>query len=309
MKQKHFMDIERMKISTDEIAKDNTLGFEKGDIIQITEKVDGSNASFRFDNETKMLVAFSRKHELNENNTLNGFFNWVQKLNTTTFCNYPNYVFFGEWLTSHTIPYKQEAYRRFYFYDVYDVENEKYLPQTEVKELAEKCSLNYVKEYYYGEFISWEHCKSFMEQESDISVGIQEGIVIKNQSKLNNPNTRQSFVLKLVNSQFSEIKKDRHIQKILDPNKEQERTKALEIVEKIVTKERVLKEIHKMQDEELLPKQLSSQDMKIIAQNLPKRIYNDCVKEESEYVQEAGEFFGKFSGNAVMKFAKEIVIG
>lgn len=309
MEQKKFMDIERAKFNTEEIAKNNTLGFDKGDIIQITEKVDGSNASFRYDAETNSLIAFSRKKTLDFANTLNGFYNWVQTLDVNLFAKYPNYVFFGEWLTSHTITYKQEAYKKFYFYDVYDVEKQCYLLQTEVKKLATECSLSYVKEYYYGEFISWEHCMSFMERESDISVGVQEGVVIKNQTKLNNPNTRLDFVLKLVNSQFSEIKKDNHIKKIEDPNKLKEKERAREIVEKIVTEQRVRKEILKMQDEGLLPSILTSKDMRTIAQNLPKRIYEDCLKEELEYVKECGEHFGKISGNLTMTFAKKIVLG
>ena len=48
--------------------------------------------------------------------------------------------------------------------------------------------------------------------------------------------------------------------------------------------------------------------MKIVAQNLPKRIFEDCVKEENELVVEAGEFFGKMCGSATMNWAKKRVI-
>ena len=49
--------------------------------------------------------------------------------------------------------------------------------------------------------------------------------------------------------------------------------------------------------------------MKIVAQNLPKRIFEDCVKEENELVIEAGEFFGKMCGSATMNWAKKIILG
>lgn len=208
----------------------------------------------------------------------------------------------------HTIKYVQDAYKRFYFYDVYDKEHECYLPQSEVKRLADELNLRYVQTFYDGEFISWEHCMSFMHK-SDIAVDVPEGIVVKNQTELNNPNSRTPFVLKIVNSQFSEIKKDNHRQKVEDPQKLVARTKASEIVEQIVTKNRVQKELHKMIDEGILPEKIEPQNMKTVAQNLPKRIFEDCVKEENELVIEAGEFFGKMCGSATMNWAKKIIFG
>lgn len=314
MKQKHFVDIERVKIPKDDISKNNTFGFEVGDHIVIQEKVDGSNASFRYDVETNSLVAFSRKKILDECNTLNGFFNYVQLLDKDKFKEYPNYVFFGEWLSKHTIPYHQEAYKKFYFYDIFDLNTNQYLTQGRVKLFAQMLGLNYVKTYYDGEFISWEHCKTFMERESDISIGIQEGIVIKNDTKrcieIFNPNElKYETVLKMVNDRFSEIKINNHIKKELDPQKEQEISHCKEIVDKIVTKQRVRKELLKMIDEGLLPNQLTMKEMGIIAKNLPHRIFLDCVKEEWEYVAEAGTHFGKLSNKAVINFAKEIIIG
>lgn len=186
--------------------------------------------------------------------------------------------------------------------------NECYLPQSEVKRLAEELNLRYVQTFYDGEFISWEHCMSFMHK-SDIAVDIPEGIVVKNQTELNNPNSRTPFVLKIVNSQFSEIKKDNHRQKVEDPQKLAAKAKASEIVEQIVTKNRVQKELHKMIDEGVLPQKIEPQDMRIVAQNLPKRIFEDCVKEENELVVEAGEFFGKMCGSATMNWAKKIIFG
>lgn len=314
MEQKRFVDIERVKLPTSDIAKSNVYGFERGDHIVIQEKVDGANASIRYDKDNNCLVAFSRKKTLDQNNTLNGFYNYVLSLDVDKFITYHNYVFFGEWLVSHTIKYKQEAYKKFYFYDVFDLEKNQYLLQNEVRELANELGFTYVKTYYDGKFISWEHCKSFMEQESDISIGVQEGVVIKNDTKRNiklySPNNiRFETVLKLVNAQFSEIKKDNHIKKIEDPNHIKEREHCEEIVMKIVTKQRVHKEILKMIDEQLLPNQLSMQDMKTICKILPKRIYDDCMKEEREYVIEAGEMFGKMSSHKTIEFTKEIILG
>jgi hypothetical protein len=305
MEQKKFMDISRIKEDT-QLTESNTRGFEVGDLIVVQEKVDGSNSAMAYDVETDKLVAFSRKYELSYDMTLKGFWNWVQTLDVEAFRKYPDYVFFGEWLSKHKIKYLPEAYNKFYFYDVYDKKNQCYLLQSEVKRLSEELGLIYVKTYYVGEFISWEHCKSFMKS-SDIAIGEPEGVVIKNQSKLNNPYSRTPFVLKIVNEKFSEVIKKQP--KEVNPEKEAARTQAAEIVESIVTRSRVEKEIYKMRDEGILPEKIDPSDMKLVAKNLPKRIYDDCVKEENELVIAAGEYFGKMCGSVTMIHARNIILG
>ncbi len=304
MDQKHFMDIERAKFGG-ELSASNVDGFEVGDIIQITEKWDGSNASIRYDVETGTLVAFSRKQILNFNNTLNGFYNYVQQLDAKLFADTPNYVVFGEWGNKNKIIYRPECYKRWYVYDIYDVEKQQYLPQNIVKAFAESHGLEYIHVLYEGEFISWDHCRTFMN--SPAYGDQQEGVVVKNQTKLNDPNTRQPFYLKLVNESFSEVMKNR--EKTVDPEKEAEKAKAQEIVDTIVTKRRVEKELYKMRDEGIVPEQISPSDMRTVAQNLPKRIYEDCLKEEKESVMLAGDWFGKLCGGQAMKFAREIILG
>ena len=187
------MDISRIKEDT-ELTESNTNGFEVGDHIVIQEKIDGSNAAIAYDSDTGKLVAFSRKQELNELNTLNGFYNWVQTLNSDEFKEYPNYVFFGEWLCKHKVKYIQDAYKKFYFYDVYDKENQKYLLQSEVRRLADELGLIYVNTFYNGRFISWEHCKLFMNK-SNIAIDKPEGVVCKNQTKINNPYSRKYMMI------------------------------------------------------------------------------------------------------------------
>ncbi len=300
------MDISIVKFG-DELTPANIDGFEVGDIIQISEKWDGSNASIRYDIETGKLVAFSRRLELSFDNTLNGFWNYVQGLNPEDYKNTPNYVIFGEWGVKNAITYKPEFYKNWYVYDIYDVEEEKYLPQNEVKKFVEEHGLTYIHVLYEGEFISWDHCMTFCN--SPAYGDNQEGIVIKNQSKINNKYSRTPFVLKIVNECFSEVKKDNHRQKIEDPQKIKEREHAQGIVDQIVTKRRIEKEIYKMRDEGIVPERITPQDMKIVAQNLPKRIYQDCLKEEKELVEAAGEFFGKLCGSKSMYFAKEIILG
>ena len=59
----------------------------------------------------------------------------------------------------------------------------------------------------------------------------------------------------------------------------------------------------------ILPNKIEPTDFKIIAQNLPKRIYEDLLKEELELVKACGEFGGKICAIICMNIAKELILG
>jgi hypothetical protein len=301
MQQKKFMDIQRLK---DQFVD----GFRPGDMIVVQEKIDGSNAATRYDAETGTMVTFSRKKTLDQYNTLNGFYNYIQTLNVDDYKEFPQYVIFGEWTGArNAIIYNKESTNKWYVFDIYDVEKEQYLPQEYVKEFAEEHDLIYVNTYYVGPFISWEHTMSFMG--TSAYGDTQEGIVVKNQTRLNDQSERLPFVVKIVGEKFQEIKKSNHIRKIEDPQKLQERQNAMTLTESIVTMRRVEKELYKMRDEGILPLDWSESDMTKVARELPSRVYADCVKEEPEIVNEVGKYFGKFCSATAMKYARNIILG
>lgn len=297
------MDIQRLK------KKDFADGFKPGDEIVLQEKVDGSNAAFRYDVGTGKLVAFSRRQILDPiNNTLSGFYNYIQSLNANEFKDYPDYVVFGEWTGArNAIVYYPENTKKWYVFDIYDVSKEKYLPQSEVKKFAKKHGLIYVNTVYVGPFINWEHVEGFLKKSAYGDT--MEGLVIKNQTRLNDPNNRLPFVVKMVDEDFKEILKRNHIRKIEDPQKKQEKAEALEFTESIVTRRRVEKELYKMRDDGIIPSNWSEQDMKIVAKELPSRIYADCIKEEPDIVDKAGKYFGKLCSTVSMKYARNIILG
>lgn len=90
---KHYVDIERLK---DKYAE----GFKPGEHITITEKIDGSNGSFCWDTEVNTLAVFSRRRQLDQSNTLNGFYELVQSFDMNYYQESlnKNYIIFGEWL-------------------------------------------------------------------------------------------------------------------------------------------------------------------------------------------------------------------
>lgn len=119
---KNFIDINRFQTKYHEC-------FEIGDIIQISEKLDGSNASVQYDDESDTLRCFSRKLPLTPENTLSGFYEYVQRLDKEFFKKYKNYRFFGEWNLKHLVKYQSEMIKKFHCFDIYDTLNERWMPQ------------------------------------------------------------------------------------------------------------------------------------------------------------------------------------
>ena len=280
--------------------------------IQITEKFDGSNACAAWDEENEEMASFSRKQPLTYSNTLGGFWNYIQDLNEDTievFKKYPNYRVFGEWSNKNKIVYSDTGkIKHWYVYDIWDVENSRWLTQDKVKDFCNEALLEYIHVLYEGPFISWDHCRSFMN--SPAYGDRQEGIVVKNQTGLadwDDNCSRSPLYLKLVNTDFAESMRTH--EKIIDPEKENAKAAAKEIIESICTRNRVEKMINKLRDEGVLPDKITPEDMKLVARVLPQRVYEDLVKEESELLKQCGEYVGKMCSAITMSIAKEVILG
>ena len=299
MNHKKYMDIQRLKA-------DYALCFNKGDIIQISEKIDGANSAIRYDSETDSIMAQSRNNILNTSNNLRGFYEWSQTLDKELVKSVlgNNLIAFSEWLVSHTINYPDDKYNHAYFYDVFDINTGKYLPQNEVKQIIDKLNLTYVPVFYEGEFISWEHCMSFVGQ-TQMGGDIGEGIVIKNQTRLNDPNGRLPFYIKIVGDKFQETKKVK--KKKPNPQDLEVINQNLELAKTIITRARIEKMLHKFVDEGILPENWGAKEMSTIAKNITKAIYEDCIKEEPDTVAKI-ENFGKIANKICMQIAKEIMV-
>jgi hypothetical protein len=72
----------------------------------------------------------------------------------------------------------------------------------------------------------------------------------------------------------------------------------------IVTEARVMKIFHKLVDEGTIPEKFELKDMKTVASNLPRRVYEDCVKEEMPILQKAGEYAGKLCNKVTMEIIR-----
>ena len=303
---KHYMDIQALIENETELKQSNAKAFVFGDQIQISEKWDGANASVAYDPETGSLVAFSRKQPLTFDNTLRGFWNFVQRLDPKPFAKHPDWVVFGEWGIHNKILYDSSNYEKWYVYDIFNRETGAWLDQETVKAFTEEAGLIYIHVLYEGPFLSWAHCRMFLN--SPAYGERQEGIVVKNLSKLNDPNVRQPFYLKIVNEDFKEVKK---VKLPPDPAALAAKEKAQALTESVVTSARVEKMLFKLRNNGEIPDKLQPSDMGRIAKILPKLIYDDCVKEEPETVNAVdaleGVQFSKLCSSQTMQIARQLI--
>lgn len=306
---KKYVDIERFKEKYDTV-------FSLGEQVTITEKVDGSNASFTYDPTTNTVLAFSRKNQLNEANTLNGFWNWAQQLNVAQIdmlTQHGRYVIFGEWLTKHTIKYPENRYKNFYMFDVWDTQVEEYLPHEDTyaifKGLENAVQLTqqviyFVPIFYTGEFRGWDTVYQFVGQTMLGAEPCGEGVVIKSQDRLDNKNSRTPSYLKIVAEKFSEVHQDHH--KPVDLEELKKREAERQYVASVATARRTEKCLQKLVDEGQLRPDWDEHDMRAIAKVLPKMMYEDCRKEEPEVVA-ACENFGKICGSLTMTYVRDML--
>lgn len=306
---KKYLDIERCKQKYAET-------FNVGENIVIQEKIDGSNASIRYDEESGTLKAFSRRLELNSENTLNGFWDYVQSLNTIAFKEVlgSRYIVFGEWMgAKHAIKYPEDVYGKFWMFDVWDTQTEQYLPYEETRAFYGRLiacgnkgkKFNFVPVFYIGKFESWEKA---MELVGKTEVGAEpsgEGIVIKRQDYLDSKSSRLPFYVKIVSEQFSEVHKSKK-QKAIDPAAIAKKEANVALAATIVTQQRVQKMLYKFIEDGLLPQDWDEHNLKDISKILPNAIYRDCVKEESETVQQI-EDFGKVAAKLSMSIVRDLI--
>lgn len=301
MDQKKYVDIERLK---DKYA----MAFKTGEHITVSEKIDGANASIRYDAETGSLAAFSRRQRLTEDNNLQGFYAYVLTLDPVKWADVTSngrFIVFGEWLVKHTIKYPDDLMHKFYVFDVWDTEADQYVPWFLTYQIAQALGLKTVPIFYDGEFTSWEDLYALVGRTEMQAEPTGEGIVIKSQDRLDNKFSGTPAYVKIVAKEFSEVHQSKP-QKEIDPAKIAAKQAAEAQVETIVTQRRVEKTIQKFVEDNLIPEDWDEKSLGAIAKILPRAIYDDCVKEEPEIVAQI-ENFGKLCAQVAMKHARALV--
>ncbi|MGL5765010.1 MAG: RNA ligase family protein [Sarcina sp.] len=286
-------------------GKSSTRGvIKEGDIISITEKIDGSSVSFTKDDDNFLgVTCFSRRQTLTPEDTLLGYYGWIRenvapikdRLN-------PNYRYMGEWTLPRKVKYKEEYTKQFFLFSIWDEETEQYLNDGIVRAEAFRLGLQTVEYFYYGEFISYEHISSFVGKSNITEIpDTGEGIVVKNVNYRNKAGD-QVFV-KIVTEAFAEMQSQRLPK---NPNIFDTETG---IIRSVLTKPRVDKMMLNLVDEGLLTREeFSLENMIKLIKLLMPRIKEDLYKEESETLEQLEEkLVNKVIGRVLPVIIREVV--
>lgn len=191
-------------------SSQNVGGIEQG-ICYVFPKIDGTNSSTWLNNGELKAGSHNRELTLDKDNA--GFYNAVsQNENIKDYLTkHPTHRLFGEWLVPHSLKtYREDAWRRFYIFDVC-IDNDEvetgleYIPYEIYKPLLEEFNLDYIapiaiiKNGEYDNFIRCLEQNIFLIKDGQ---GFGEGIVIKNYDYYNKYN-RQNWA-KIVTSEFKE---------------------------------------------------------------------------------------------------------
>ena len=152
-------------------------------------KLDGTNGSVWLDDSKPFGEKFccgSRNRELALNNDNAGFMNAMIDDSAVVPYIYdnPSHVLYGEWLVPHTLKtYNDDAWRKFYVFDVYDRNKERLLSYDEYSEGLIAAGINVIApiaiikngtEAHFTECLSKAH---YLVKDGE---GAGEGVVIKN---------------------------------------------------------------------------------------------------------------------------------
>jgi len=181
--------------------------------VYVFPKLDGTNASVWFDGESICAGSRNRKLSLESDNA--GFYEWVlsddpKAVQIREYLQaHPRLILYGEWLVPHTLKtYREEAWRRFYVFDVYDTETSQYLSyETYSGELIRR-GIDVIEPLCTAQNPSHDQLNTLVEQNTYLiadGAGVGEGIVCKNYA-WKNAHGRQPW-MKVVRNSFKEANK------------------------------------------------------------------------------------------------------
>ena len=182
-------------------------GIEQG-TTYVFPKLDGTNAQVWL-NEDGTIGAGSRNRTLSIGNDNAGFLNSIVKEDKIIelFQGFPELRLYGEWLVPHSLKtYREDAWRKFYIFDVYNVETGEIYHYDRYKEILDAYGLDYLAPIAIVKNGTREHYEKCLDKNVFLiedGMGVGEGIVIKNyewQNKFGN-----TVWAKMITNSFKEI--------------------------------------------------------------------------------------------------------
>jgi hypothetical protein len=228
-------------------------------------KLDGTNASVWVD-ERGVICCGSRTRQLSEEQDNHGFCVWVnEELKLQRFMhNYQHLRLCGEWLVPHSLKtYREEAWRRFYVFDVMNGDDA-YVHPSDYMAMLQEAELDFIPCTAIINDPSPEQIQAeadrntFMMQDGHIG----EGVVVKNYDFVNKFGRRTWG--KLVRNEFKEKNGLEFGPRLLEGEAQIER----EIAERYVTQALVDKERAKIETSPIQPRLLQQVYHSIVVDDL-----------------------------------------
>lgn len=172
-------------------------------------KIDGTNASIWLKEDGELGFG-SRNRELSLENDNAGFMAWGVTQNNLKpfFAKYPSLRLYGEWLVPHSLKtYREDAWKRFYVFDVLEDESDTHVPYSSYKEWLDEFGIDYIPPLAEVKTPTPESLLRCLEKSGQFLVedgkGGGEGIVIKNY-EFQNKYGRTTWG-KMISNQFKEV--------------------------------------------------------------------------------------------------------
>lgn len=190
------------------LGHDEVAGIEQGRVF-VFPKLDGTNAVvFR---EDRAVLAGSRNRSLADGPDNHGFREWLfsddgKAVALRNIMQHRNVVVYGEWMVPHTLKtYRPEVWRRFWIFDVFDVEEGRYLSWDEYGPEFMDAGQDIVEPLCVFTNPSEEQLRTQAETNTYLiadGAGLGEGVVLKNY-EWRNRFGRQPWA-KVVRNEFKE---------------------------------------------------------------------------------------------------------
>ena len=265
--------------------------FLPGEIIWVEEKIDGSNTSIKLQPNTLEPRIFGKRFELSPEYNNQGAYFWLLSLQEKIKQNYGSrYVFYFEYLFKHHVKYPKEKYNKGYLISVFDLATHKYLDEDTVFTIADKLEVEHAPLLFKGKFANWGDLYNILGQ-SKLGALKAEGIVVKAYDKVHGQK-----MIKIVTKDFQEIMNQnifKHDNKV--KKSESKKSKA----EEIVTQARIRKCLYRLIEDSIIKnpdiETWTKEDKQLAIKYIGKLIYNDCEKEEPDFIKSFGKDFGNFA--------------
>jgi hypothetical protein len=247
--------------------------------VTVTEKIDGANASLKLSEDGKTIECFSRRQKLSKENDLRGFVKWVEE-NVDIRNLFPHVIYYGEWLVHHKVKYIDDAYNKFYLFDVYSqlemsyqsCFNEVGIHFVESTRGALFAPLRFAGQIDVDDDLVF--AKKFMDT-STLTPDKPEGVVIKDYTYRSKHG--EEIAVKFINEEFREQQTKKKKSK---PVKLTEReTKLYNSIDEHINEISIDKFVSKMIDENIVIEKWKDEQLSTLLKNTAKLFTIDIIEE------------------------------